>query len=164
MTILSFKWTTLLEFEMEIQSIPCEHRDILWLVPHISMLIKVKSKDVLYYDLYLCTIKQQEPLTSQIWSVYSSFRQGLQPCTHCPTGYQRCLVVWNILLSSSMVGACWFCRTSLLRWAFRTWSWVSAGLVRASGRGMGCRVGPQTFKVETFWGGHNMRHRRLLQF
>lgn len=60
-------------------------------------------------------------------------------CTYCPTGYQRCLVVKNILLSSSIVGPSLSFSTSLLRWAFKTWSWLSTDLVRGSGRSMGCK-------------------------
>lgn len=60
-------------------------------------------------------------------------------CTYCPTGYHRCLVVKNILLSSSIVGPCLLCTTSLLRRAFKTWSWDSTGLLRGSGRSIGCK-------------------------
>lgn len=60
-------------------------------------------------------------------------------CTYCPTGYHRCLVVKNILLSSSMVGPRLSFSTSLLRWFFKTWSWVSTGLVRGSGCSIGCK-------------------------
>lgn len=60
-------------------------------------------------------------------------------CTYCPTGYHRCLVVKNILLSSSIVGPCFSFSTSLFRCAFNTWSWVSARFVRGSCRSIGCK-------------------------
>lgn len=59
-------------------------------------------------------------------------------CPYCPTGNHLCLVVKNILLSSSLLGPSLSFRTSLLRWAFKTCSWVSAGLVRGSGRCTAC--------------------------
>lgn len=61
-------------------------------------------------------------------------------CTHCPTGYHRCFVVKNILLSSSIDGPLLLLSTSLLRWAFSTWSWDSGGFVRGSGRSIGCKI------------------------